>query len=62
MLTKRKKIVKIIITIIAIIGILGLFIKFNKTTKESYQANLRLVNAGIGIERGTINPIYKPKW
>ena len=62
MLTKRKKVVKIIITIIAIIGILGLFIKFNKTTKESYQANLRLVNAGIGIERGTINPIYKPKW
>ena len=62
MLTKRKKIVKIIITIIAIIGILGLFIKFNKTTKESYQANLKLAKAGIGIERGTINPIYKPKW
>ena len=71
MLKKRKK-VKIIMTIIALILALGLFINCQKIdiNKETYAPTMNLATAEeirlaattIGLEHGTINPIYRPKW
>ena len=71
MLKKRKK-VKIIMTIMALIVALGLFINCQKIdiNKETYAPTMNLATAEeirlaattIGLEHGTINPIYRPKW
>lgn len=71
MLKKRKK-VKIIMMIIALILALGLFINCQKIdiNKETYAPTMNLATAEeirlaattIGLEHGTINPIYRPKW
>ena len=71
MLKKRKK-VKIIMTIMALIVTLGLFINCKKINinKETYAPTMNLATAQeirlaattIGLEHGTINPIYRPKW
>lgn len=70
MLKKRKK-VKIIMTIIALILALGLFINCQKIdiNKETYAPTMNLATAEeirlaattIGLEHGTINPIYRPQ-
>ena len=71
MLKKRKK-VKIIMMIIALILALGLFVNCQKIdiNKETYAPTMNLATAEeirlaattIGLEHGTINPIYRPKW
>ena len=71
MLKKRKK-VKFIAVIIILIMMVVFFINFHKseTSKDTYSPKVNLVTAEniggtvttMGIEHGTINPIYRPKW
>ena len=64
MLKKRKNVRKIIVLLISIISIISLGINLNKVTKEKYNSALNLYNASetINIDKGEIDPIYRPKW
>ena len=64
MFKKRKVVRKIVTILIAVIMILGLHIKFNKVTKDMYAPAVKNAKAeeNVGLNHGTINPIYKPKW
>ena len=64
MFKKRKNVRKIIIILIALITVLGFYIKFSKVTKDIYAPVLENAKAeeNVGLNHGTINPIYKPEW
>ena len=64
MLKKRKNVRKIIVLLMSIISIISLGINLNKVTKEKYNPALNLYNASetINIDKGEIDPIYRPKW
>ena len=69
MFKKRKNVRKIVVVLMILIAILGVYIKNinyikNKSTstKEEYAAKLERAKADVGLDRGTINPVYRPKW
>ena len=58
MFKKRKKVKKIVLVFITIIMTLGFYINFSGYTEASDTQT----NDTVGLDHGTINPIYRPKW
>ena len=58
MFKKRKKVKKIVLVFITIIMTLGFYINFSGYTEASDTQT----DDTVGLDHGTINPIYRPKW